>query len=93
MPHSDEPRYPYNAYDPLSDRAHVKSIHPYDPFEDTALAPSDVRGTKARSYWAEYSERPGADGWATPNKTQAKPKQNPSKTQRNQSKTPDKVII
>ncbi|CAK9101052.1 unnamed protein product [Durusdinium trenchii] len=48
--------YPYNAYDPWSDRAHVAAVHPFDPFEDTVLAPSNVRGIQARAYWAEYSE-------------------------------------
>lgn len=53
-------RYPYNAYDPWSDRAHVAAVHPFDPFEDTVLAPSNVRGIQARAYWAEYSEQLGS---------------------------------
>ena len=48
--------YPYHAVDPLSDRSLVDAIHPYDPFLDTARAPADERGAKARAYWAEYSE-------------------------------------
>ncbi|CAJ1340305.1 unnamed protein product [Effrenium voratum] len=48
--------YPYNAFDPHSNRAYVESIHPFDPFLDTAKPPADVRGVKARAYWAEYSE-------------------------------------
>ena len=48
--------YPYNLPDPLSNREHVASIHPYDPFSDTTRSLSEARGSQARAYWAEYSE-------------------------------------
>eukprot|EP00930_Biecheleria_cincta_P030667 TRINITY_DN21244_c0_g1_i1.p1 TRINITY_DN21244_c0_g1~~TRINITY_DN21244_c0_g1_i1.p1 ORF type:complete len:444 (-),score=57.56 TRINITY_DN21244_c0_g1_i1:83-1258(-) len=48
--------YPYNLPDPLSDRAAVDAVHPFDPFLDAARTPADVRGMQARAYWAEYSE-------------------------------------
>eukprot|EP00438_Fugacium_kawagutii_P000253 Skav212298 [mRNA] locus=scaffold732:638132:639644:- [translate_table: standard] len=51
--------YPYDAFDPLSNRDLVRRVHPYNPFTDTARHPSDQHGMEARAYWAEYSERPG----------------------------------
>ncbi|CAE8644314.1 unnamed protein product [Polarella glacialis] len=47
---------PYNLPAPTSDRTFVESVHPFDPFLDTARHASDARGTMARAYWAEYSE-------------------------------------
>ena len=48
--------YPYNTPDPQSNRGLVDSIHPFDPFTDTTRTLSEVRGSEARAYWAEYSE-------------------------------------
>ena len=48
--------YPYNLPDPQSNRRYVDSVHPYDPFSDTILTLSELRGSQARAYWAEYSE-------------------------------------
>merc|ERR1711920_699109 len=48
--------YPYNLVADRHDKAIMQSIHPYDPFLDTARGIADPIGIAARAYWTEYSE-------------------------------------